>query len=274
MAALKPLVTTQWLTQRLGANDMRVFDCRFDLAEPEKGRASYTAGHIPWAVYVSLDDDLTGTEGPGRHPLPPADQFRARMEELGVGTEHTVVAYDEGDGGYAPRLWWMLRSLGHPRTYVLDGGWAAWTAAQLPVATTTPRFEPSEFDAAPHWTGTVDRSEIDRADRSLTLVDARAEERYRGLVEPIDPVAGHIPDAVNIPYTGNIGRDGHFLSEQEIRARFAAVADDPTLVVYCGSGVTACSNLLALEVAGRSDALLYPGSWSDWCTSGGDVARG
>ena len=272
MATLKPLVTTEWLGLRLEQTELRVVDCRFYLAEPARGRVEYDEGHIPSAIYVSLDDDLTGAEGPGRHPLPPVAVFQARMEELGIGSKHTVVAYDHGDGSYAPRLWWMLRSLGHKNVYVLDGGWTAWAAEARPITAAIPDFPRSELVGSSEWAGIVSREDISRSEHRFTLIDARAPERFRGLVEPIDPVAGHIPGAINIPYTGNVDRDGRFLSEQDMQARYRTATDDPVLVAYCGSGVTACSNLLALAIAGRPDALLYPGSWSDWGTAGGEVA--
>ena len=265
MAPLNPLVSPDWLADRLGDPEVRIVDCRFYSAALEQGRTEYAAAHIPGAIYVSLEEDLTGPEGPGRHPLPPAGAFRARMSQLGIGTEHTIVAYDNGDGSYAPRAWWMLRSLGHPATHVLDGGWNAWIADSRETTDAEPRFGQAEFAGHDDWTGVITREEIVAARDQLTLVDARATERYEGLVEPFDPVAGHIPGAVNIPYAGNVAESGHFLVGNDLEKRFASVLGSATVVSYCGSGITACSNLLALAVLGRNDALLYPGSWSDWC---------
>ena len=266
MASLSPLVATSWLASRVRNPGVRVVDCRFHLAAPEQGRTDYSTGHIPGAIYLSLDDDLTGSSGPGRHPLPPAQAFRKRLGRLGIGTDHTIVAYDSGDGAYAPRLWWMLRSLGHPATYVLDGGWNAWLAESRAETTVEPSFPRAEFGGHPDWTGVITGEQIAAAGDGLTLIDARAPERFSGLVEPIDPVAGHIPGAVNIPYADNVSESGYFLTQDALQRRFEPVSGKPSLVVYCGSGVTACSDLLALEILGRGDALLYPGSWSDWCT--------
>lgn len=269
MAPLSPLVTTSWLADRVGDPSVRIVDCRFYLTTPQQGRAEYATAHIPGATYVSLDDDLTGPQGPGRHPLPPAREFQARMEQLGIGTDHTIVAYDDGDGAYAPRLWWMLRSLGHSASHVLNGGWNAWVAESRAVTAVEPRFESAAFEGHADWTGVITREQIISVGDRLTLIDARAAERFAGIVEPIDPVAGHISGAINIPYTENTDELGHFLSEDALRKRFESALDAPTLVAYCGSGVTACNDLLALDVLGRGDALLYPGSWSDWCTSKG-----
>jgi thiosulfate/3-mercaptopyruvate sulfurtransferase len=257
-------VTTSWLAERLDDPRVRVVDCRFYSVAHEQGRAEYAAAHIPGAIYLSLEDDLTGPEGPGRHPLPPAGDFRTQMEQFGIGSDHTVVVYDNGDGAHAPRLWWMLRSLGHPAAHVLDGGWRAWVAELRVASDETPRYDTATFVGNDEWTGVISREEI-VADRDrLTLIDARAAERYAGIVEPFDPVAGHIPGAINIPYGDNVAESGYFISAEAMRTRFAPVLNDANLVAYCGSGITACNNLLALEVLGRDDALLYPGSWSDW----------
>ena len=264
MATLSPLVTTGWLADQIGEPGIRVVDCRFYAAAHEQGRAEYAAAHIPGAIYLSLEDDLSGAEGPGRHPLPPAREFQARMEELGIGTNHTVVAYDNGDNAHAPRLWWMLRSLGHSAARVLDGGWRAWIAEANPTTDVEPQFAAASFEGHDDWTGVITREEITAARDRLTLIDARAAERYAGLVEPFDPVAGHIDGAISIPYADNLAESGYFLPEGALQTRFQSVLDEATLVAYCGSGVTACNNLLALEMLGRSDALLYPGSWSDW----------
>ncbi len=264
MAPLSPLVAPSWLADHLGDPSLRVVDCRFYTAALEQGYAEYSAAHIPGAVYLSLEDDLSGADGPGRHPLPPAAEFRARIEQLGIGTDHTVVAYDNGDGAYAPRLWWMLRSLGHPASRVLDGGWKAWIAASNPTNAVEPEFAKARFAGHDDWTGVITRQEIVAARDRLTLIDARAAERYAGIVEPFDPVAGHIEGAINIPYADNIAEPGYFLPVDAMHSRFESVLDESTLVAYCGSGITACNNLLALEMLGRGDALLYPGSWSDW----------
>lgn len=272
MAPLNPLVSTEWLGDQLYEESLRIVDCRFSLAEPERGRAAYLAGHIPTARYLSLDDDLTGKTGPGRHPLPSAELFAAAMARMGVGLEHTVVVYDDSGASIAARLWWMLQSLGHERTYVLDGGWQAWAEEPRSVTTEVPTWEPATRPLSDCWTGVITREEIASDRDKLLLIDARAPERYRGEEELLDPVAGHIPGAFNIPYAENVDATGRFLDKESLERRLALAAGEGIVVNYCGSGVTACHNLLALAVAGRTDALLYPGSWSDWCTSGGEVA--
>lgn len=271
VAPLNPLVSTEWLGGQLHDEKLRIADCRFNLAEPHRGYEEYLAAHIPTARYFSLEQDLTGTDGPGRHPLPDATAFATTIGEMGIGHEHTVVVYDDQGGGVAARLWWMLRSLGHRRVHVLDGGWAAWTAEPRSVTTEIPVWKPTVFAGPDEWSGVISRHEIAATD-GLLLLDARAPERYRGEHEPIDPIPGHIPGAVNIPYAGNVVATGHYLEPAVLRERFAIATGHDTIVNYCGSGVTACSNILALAAAGYPDTLLYPGSWSDWCTSGGPIA--
>jgi thiosulfate/3-mercaptopyruvate sulfurtransferase len=265
VAPLKPLVSTGWLAARTSDPGIRIVDCRFYSDAHDEGRSEYAAAHIPGAIYLSLEEDLTGTEGPGRHPLPPAREFQTKIERLGIGTDHTVVAYDNGDAAYAPRLWWMLRSLGHSATHVLDGGWRAWIAESNATTHTAPQFERASFEGHDDWTGVINQEAIVAAGDRLTLIDARAAERYAGIFEPFDPVAGHIEGAISIPYADNVADSGCFRSVDALQSRFESVLNEAKLVAYCGSGVTACSNLLALEILGRSDALLYPGSWSDWC---------
>ncbi len=270
MATLKPLVTTEWLGDRLHDETVRIADCRFYLADPAQGLREYQKGHIPTAKYFSLDDDLTGQSGPGRHPLPDPAVFAETLRQSGIGNEHTVVVYDDGSATSAARMWWMLRSLGHQNSAVLDGGWATWASEPRSTTLEIPDWEPADLRLADQWSATVNREQIMAAE-DLLLVDSRAVARYRGDEEPIDPVAGHIPGAVNLPYEGNTGESGTFLSAEDLKQRFNAITSR-TSAFYCGSGVTACNNILAAEVAGYSDILLYTGSWSDWCTSGGDIA--
>ncbi len=268
---MSPLVGVAELAARLGDPKWRVADCRWYLGEPDRGRAAYAGGHVPGAVYVDLERHLSASEGPGRHPLPDLGDFAAAMGALGIGSEHRVVSYDDRGGAVAARLWWLLRHAGHPAAYVLDGGLAAWQAAGLPVTAQVPRHPPARFDAGPGAMPTIDRDELQSRLGEVSVVDARAPERYRGDEEPVDPVAGHIPGAVNVPYEGNLGADQRFLGAATLRARY------PTggrVVVYCGSGVTACHDLLAMEVAGMGGGVLYPGSWSDWATAGYPVATG
>lgn len=276
MAALTgrrgPLVSTGWLEYQLHDEDLRIVDCRFYSTEPSRGYDEYLAGHIPTASYFSLDDDMAGTVGPGRHPLPDPEQFATRLRAVGIGNRHQVVVYDHADAGIAARMWWMLRALGHKETYVLDGGWTAWSAEPRSTTKEVPEWEPGEFAVADEWCGVIDRHQIANNADGLFLLDARASERYRGEIEPFDPIAGHIPGAFNLPYQDNTDESGHFLPVEDLQKRFQAISTTEPIVAYCGSGVTACNSILAMEVAGITDVLLYPGSWSDWSGSGGEVA--
>ncbi|RZV42079.1 MAG: sulfurtransferase [Acidimicrobiia bacterium] len=270
-----PLVSPDWLSWHMGQPDLRLADVRWYLGEPERGRQAYRQAHVPGAVYVDLETDLSAEEGPGRHPLPDWEVFAARMGELGIGDDSVVVAYDDRGGAVASRLWWMLRAIGHERTYLLDGGLAAWVAAGHALTDELPDNAPAELAAILRPDLTVDRDELrDRREQVLTL-DARAGERYRGESEPLDPVAGHIPGAVNAPYEDNLASFGRFLPAEQLAEKYRALGvGDGETVVYCGSGVTACHTLLAIEHAGLGPAKLYPGSWSDWSTEGYEVATG
>ena len=271
-----PLISVADLAARINDPGVRVADMRWYLGEPGAGRAAYDAGHVPGAIHVDLDRELTGP-GPGRHPLPSPSDLARRLGRLGIGDEHLVVAYDDVGGWVAARLWWMLDVLGHHRVAVLDGGYPAWVGAGLPVETETPAWPMSRLSLAGHWSRVVDRDGLRPRLGSAVLLDARSGPRYRGDVEPVDPVAGHIPTAVNAPTDGNIGPDGRFLGPELLRERFAALgagADDREVVTSCGSGVSACHNALALRIAGLPDPILYPGSWSDWSTAGYPAATG
>jgi thiosulfate/3-mercaptopyruvate sulfurtransferase len=266
------LIGTDDLAARLGQPDLVVCDVRHDLAHPDAwGEAQYAAGHIPGAVFVHLDRDLsapmTGTNG--RHPLPTPEAAAATFARLGIAPGRQVVAYDQAGGMFAARLWWMLRWLGHETVAVLDGGYAKWTAEARVIATAATVPAPAEFRIR-HVLPTVNAAGVMNsiARQSLVLIDARAPERFRGETEPLDPVAGHIPGARNRPYTQNLNPDGTFKHAAFLRAEFGAVLGDasPELVVHqCGSGVTACHNILAMEIAGMAGTRLYPGSWSEWC---------
>ena len=251
-------------------------DVRWYLDEPEKGEAEYRHAHVPGAVYVHLEDHLSAGEGPGRHPLPNREKFAESMGRLGIGDEHTVVAYDDRGGAVAARLWWMLRDVGHDRAHVLDGGFQAWVESGRPVEGGTETLPQAMLTVRPASTRATDRGELEHRLGDVTLLDARAPERYRGEEEPIDPVAGHIPTAIHADLEQNLGPDLRFRSPDELRRRFEAlgVRPDRDTVVYCGSGVTACHNALAIVRAGLTEPVLYPGSWSDWSTSGGAVATG
>ncbi|GHF09640.1 sulfurtransferase [Streptomyces fumanus] len=253
-----------------GARPPVLLDVRWQLSmakatgEPSfDGRAEYAAGHLPGAVFVDLDRELAAPPGRGgRHPLPDLGEFGAAMRRAGVSADRPVVVYDGGQGWAAARAWWLLRWTGHPDVRVLDGGLAAW---QGPLSTEVPRPEPGDFEPVPGETGLLDADAAAALAKSGLLLDARAGERYRGEVEPIDPVGGHIPGAVSAPTTQNVGPDGRLLPADELRARFAAlgVTDGTEVGVYCGSGVSAAHEVLALAAAGVP-AALYAGSWSEW----------
>ena len=235
-----------------------------------------------------MDTDLADPDGfgaPGRHPLPDPIAFATRLGTLGIGTDDTVVVYDDVGGGYAARLWWMLDDLGHRHVHLLDGGIGAWTAAGLPLTTDVPSWPPATLALADRWSRVIDRTTLTDRLGSVVLLDARAPERYRGEVEPIDPVAGHIPTALNAPTGGNLAPDGRFLPPEVLEARFSGLGIHGTepggpapsgsdVVTSCGSGITACQNAIALRVAGLSAPLLYVGSYSDWSRSAMPVATG
>lgn len=258
-----PLVSVDELARRLA--EVTVLDVRYRLGGPS-GPDVHAAGHVPGARFVDLDTALADPPGAGgRHPLPDPARFAEAMREAGVASGRPVVVYDDWEGRAAARLWWLLGHHGHDDVRVLDGGWRAWQDAGHPVETGTVAAPArGDFTASPGRRRVVGPDEVPAVG---VLVDARAPERYRGDVEPVDPVAGHVPGAVNVPTTDNVGPDGRFLSASTLRAVYARVGAVPgaDVAVYCGSGVTACHDLLALEVAGV-EAALYPGSWSGWVT--------
>lgn len=275
MTSVPPVVDAAWLREH---PDVVLADVRWSPSASTRagadGRAAYRAGHPPGAVFVDLDRDLAAPATPegGRHPLPSPEDFAATMSRLGIGDDDVVVAYDSDVGAIAARLVWMLRATGHAAA-LLDGGLAAWDGPlttgdeERPPATFTPEPWPVERLAdADHLARATD-------DRGLLVIDARSGERYRGETEPIDARAGHVPGAVNLPFAGNV-RGDRFRDAGELRERYAAAADADDVIVYCGSGVTACHDLLALELVGI-DARLYPGSWSAWSSDPGrPVATG
>jgi thiosulfate/3-mercaptopyruvate sulfurtransferase len=272
-----PLTTTADLARRIGAPDIRVVDCRWYLGKPGAGRAAYAEAHIPGAIHLDLDADLSASVGPGRHPLPDPAAFAARLGTAGIGDDHEVVGYDDAGGWVAARLWWMLDRLGHRRVSVLDGGWQAWLGSGLPATDAEPMLPAAQLSSGSGWSGTIDRETLKARLGSVVLLDARAAPRYRGEVEPIDPVAGHIPSAVSAPTDGNLGADGRFLAPADLAARFRAMGADSTsseVVTSCGSGTSACHHALAMRVAGLADPILYVGSYSDWSRAGETVALG
>ena len=267
------LIKTEELAKHLDDPNWVVFDTRHDLMDPAKGRKAYTTGHIPGACFLHVDDDLAGkkTGTNGRHPLPPLEEFAAKINACGVTPQTQVVVYDDLSGNFAVRLWWMLRWLGHDKVALLDGGFPKWAKEGRPVNADVPAARKGAFVPRPELGGTVDVHFVDRFRESpeITLLDARAVERFKGLQEPVDPVAGHIPGAVNRFWQKNLNPDGTFKPSEQLRAEYAELlgAADPSRVVHmCGSGVTACHNLFAMELAGLPAGRLYVGSWSEWCS--------
>lgn len=270
---MSQLIDVHALAELLDEPQLRLFDSRFALEQPHQGRNDFAAGHIPGARYLHLDEDLSARVVPGstgRHPLPDAGVLQARLRRAGLNKTDQVVVYDAGPGLFAARVWWLLRWLGHTQVRVLDGGFKAWVEAGLPISQETPRPVPEG-----NFTGEPDNRKLMAAadilqrldDASLQLLDARAPARFSGELEPIDPVAGHIPGAANLPCADNTGADGRWLTPEHLAARFEPWLEPGTeLVSYCGSGVTACHTILAAVQAGLPEPRLYAGSWSEWIT--------
>jgi thiosulfate/3-mercaptopyruvate sulfurtransferase len=265
------LIDTNTLTEHLSREDLTLIDCRFDLGNAQWGATEYAAAHLPGAYYLHLDRDLSSpiTASSGRHPLPDPVRLAARLSELGLGTGGQLIAYDQGNGAHAARLWWLARWIGIRNVAVLDGGVAAWRAAGLPLESTlrTPRRRELvvSLDAGA-WLSTEAVDDL-RLHPGNLLVDARSADRFAGRNETIDPIAGHVPGARNRPFAGNLDAGGRFPSPDDLRQRFAKLLGSlppAALISMCGSGVTACHNLLALEHAGLTGARLYAGSWSEW----------
>ncbi len=272
---LAQLISPQQLAERQARPGLVILDCRFALEDPDYGQRSYAEGHIEGAHFADLERDLSGpvTKGvTGRHPLPEPAALVERLQAWGISADSEIVLYDDGPGMYAARAWWLLAWLGkRDGVFILDGGLKAWHAAGLPLSLNPAPSGRGTFK------GTADSALLISAEQlqqrlgqpSMTLLDARALPRFRGEVEPIDPIAGHIPGAQCAAFNENLGADGRFLPADQLRQRFAAKLGDRSvqeLVAYCGSGVTACHNLFALSLAGYPLATLYPGSWSEWIT--------
>ena len=286
----KTLIDVDSLQELLGNPRLAVVDCRFDLLNPDAGRKAYLEAHIPGARYVDLNQDLSAPIGAhtGRHPLPAPHSFAARLVQLGIGKHTQVVAYDAANGSYAARLWWMLRWLGHDAVAVLDGGLKAWIAADGELqsgesaghAASQGHAHVEHLPPHPSPNAVMSTSDLQHAllNPNVLLVDARGKERYAGQAEPIDSVAGHVPGAVNHPFTANLDADSRFLPAAELKGRWQellAGRQPAQVIAMCGSGVTACHNLLSLEIAGLTGAKLYAGSWSEWIRDPNrPVARG
>jgi len=277
-----PLIDAAPLAARLQTPGWVVVDCRFRLTRPQAGRSLYAQAHIPGARYAHLDDDLAAPPRPtdGRHPLPAPDAFAATVGRWGISNADTVVAYDDASGAIAARLWWMLRWVGHERVFVLNGGLQAWQSAGWPMESERPTWAPAEFrlgEVRTDWVVSADEVPGE-LQRGAALVDARAAERFAGRSEPIDPIAGHVPDAVNYPFSKALDSNGFMRASGELRGELEPFTERPGgLIAMCGSGVTACHLLLALHSAGLGDGRAYIGSWSEWirdprrAVAGGDA---
>lgn len=271
---LTTLIDVHILAKHLDDPDWVVVDCRFTLTDPGAGRRAYDAGHIPGARYAHLNDDLSApvTATSGRHPLPDPVRLADKLGAWGITRGRQVVVYDDTFGAMASRLWWLLRWLGHDAVALLDGGYPRWLRAKLPVTAAAPEIRPARFESQPRHEMWVDADTVANSPAHGTLViDARAEERFTGQIEPLDKVAGHIPGAINAPYEDNLDLSGEFMSDDALREHYRALLDGVApekVIMMCGSGVTACHNILALEHAGMPGARLYAGSWSEWITDG------
>lgn len=273
------IVTMKWLLARLYEPDLVIVDCRFALGKPESGRVAYEESHIPRAVYLDLEKDLSSpiTQHGGRHPLPELDQLAKRLGQSGIQGNSRVVIYDDQGGAMASRLWWLLKYTGHEQAYVMDEGFTAWKNASYPVTDEQPIVipVPYEIKLKPDKLVLVDEVREALVQGTQTIIDSREPRRYAGVEEPLDTKAGHIPGAVNYFWKGVLDDSGHWKETETIREHFSDIPQDAEIIVYCGSGVTACPNVLALEEAGYGNVKLYAGSWSDWISySENPVATG
>ena len=259
----------EWLMQHLQDPQVRVVDCRFYLGKPDEGRKEYVIDHIPGAVYFHLEEDLSApvTTHGGRHPLPDVTELVAKLEQAGISTNTTIIAYDQGDGAFAARLYWLLQYLGHSKVAVLNGGYRAWKAAGYPVDNGFPTYSIGSFEASLNHDVIASYEEVKRivlaGNGETVLIDSREPKRYKGIEEPIDKKAGHIPGAINKNWIDGL-EAGIYKSASEQEKRFAELSKSQPIIVYCGSGVTAAPNFIALKKAGYENVRLYVGSFSDW----------
>lgn len=254
---------------KLNNEKVRIVDCRFQLGNPDMGQEQYKKGHIPGSVYFHLEQDLSGviSEHGGRHPLPKIEEFKRVLDEAGITNETTVIAYDGGEGAYASRLWWLLKYVGHEKVYIVDGGFKEWEASKYPIDCLVPEFPLSSYRIHIQDEMLVSVNEVKEAihDEGTILIDSRERKRYLGIEEPIDKKAGHIPTAINKVWTEGFN-NGIFKTFNEQEERFKDLKKDQHVIVYCGSGITATPNYIALKDAGFLNVKLYAGSFSDWIT--------
>lgn len=270
------LVSSAQLAQHINDPNWVIFDCRFTLSDPDSGHRAYLAGHIPSARYANLNNDFSAEVTPlsGRHPLPDPQLLASKLSRWGVNGSKQIVVYDDSFGSMASRMWWVLRWLGHPSVALLDGGVQRWIRDGHPITTEIPAITPAEFIAQPDNSMWVDANCIEEALRSdkCLIIDARSEERFSGEREALDKVAGHIPGSINYPFEDNLDMGGTYMSAQELKEAYLDLLNgvEPERVVHmCGSGVTACHSIIAMEHAGLTGTRLYPGSWSEWITDPG-----
>ncbi|MGG1631355.1 sulfurtransferase [Rossellomorea sp. NRS-1567] len=265
---MKTIIDTDWLSEHVHDENLRIIDCRFSLGNPAEGRERYKESHIQGAVFFDLEKDLSGyvKKHGGRHPLPNMKNFLRKVEDVGIDNDTTVVIYDEKEGAFAGRCWWLFQYIGHEKVYILNGGFAAWKKAGGKTESTVPVFPLKSY--RPSFNETIAASldevrSIANGDRDIPLIDSRSRERYLGHEEPIDRTPGHIPGAINLPWTDGV-TEGYFIQGEQRNDRFAHLNKDEPVIVYCGSGVTATPNFIALKEAGFNTVKLYVGSYSDW----------
>lgn len=262
------IVSLEWLQEHLQDHRVKIVDCRFVLGNPTAGIEAYQEGHIPGAVYMDLEEDLSGPKQAhgGRHPLPDWEIFAKKLGQAGIDEQMTIVAYDDQGGAMASRLWWMLKYLGHEKVWILNEGYSQWVKQGYPVTTDIPAPQPGTYQPQIQEHLLMDMEGVKGRKEGVVLLDSREEKRYLGMEEPIDPVAGHIPGAKNFFWKDSLKEDGTWKSPEELKERFDSFDLNQEFIVYCGSGVTACPNIVALNEAGFKQVKLYAGSWSDWCS--------